>query len=56
MSVTAFISEGEVHRFKTGPEPMTIVALHPDSDWGPTDEAHPMINRTDILSGQESLI
>jgi hypothetical protein len=25
---------------------MVVVAYHPDSDYGPTHEAHPMINRT----------
>ena len=25
---------------------MDVVAFHPDSDWGPTDAAHPMLNRT----------
>ncbi|HDR8128707.1 TPA: hypothetical protein QC448_004594 [Bacillus cereus] len=27
---------------------MKIVAYHPDSDWGPSDENHPMLNRTFI--------
>ena len=36
------------HRFKTDLNPMTIYAYHPDTDWGPTDENHPMINRTII--------
>jgi hypothetical protein len=34
------------HRFVTGTESMDVIAYHPDSDWGPTDEEHPMINRT----------
>jgi hypothetical protein len=25
---------------------MLVVAYHPESDYGPTHEAHPMINRT----------
>ena len=29
---------------------MKLVAYHPDSDFGPTDELHPMINRT-IVNG-----
>ena len=29
---------------------MKLVAYHPDSDFGPTDETHPMINRT-IVNG-----
>ena len=40
------ICTGEKHRFKTDNIPMVVVAYHPDSDWGPTDETHPMINRT----------
>lgn len=45
---TAFLlSEHEQHAFRTfANESMDIVAFHPDSDWGPTDAAHPMINRT----------
>lgn len=44
---TVFLIEtNEVHRFRTEVEPMVVVAYHPDSDWGPTDEVHPMINRT----------
>jgi hypothetical protein len=40
------LEPGAVHRFKTADSPMTVVVYHPDSDFGPTDEAHPMINRT----------
>jgi hypothetical protein len=29
---------------------MRVVAYHPDSDFGPQDEDHPMINRT-IVDG-----
>lgn len=36
------------HRFMTKEEGMVVIAYHPDSDWGPTDEVHPMINRTII--------
>ncbi len=36
------------HKFDTEEECMNIIAFHPDSDWGPTDEIHPMINRTII--------
>jgi quercetin dioxygenase-like cupin family protein len=41
-----FLPAGEVHRFRTEDGPMTVIAYHPDSDWGATDEVHPMINRT----------
>ena len=34
------------HSFSTTEEEMVVVAYHPDSDYGPTHEAHPMINRT----------
>jgi len=42
------IEEREYHRFKTQDESLTIVAFHPDGDWGPTDENHTMLNRTYI--------
>lgn len=43
----AFIIRAEgKHSFKTADEEMVVVAYHPDSDYGPTHEAHPMINRT----------
>ena len=38
------------HKFNTGAESMDVIAFHPDSDFGPTDEVHPMINRT-IVDG-----
>lgn len=34
------------HRFITDETFMNVIAYHPDSDWGPTDEIHPMVNRT----------
>ncbi|PHM56916.1 hypothetical protein Xekk_01482 [Xenorhabdus sp. KK7.4] len=36
----------EIHSFHTDDTPLRIVVYHPDSDFGPTHEAHPMINRT----------
>ncbi len=41
------IHAGGKHRFRTlrGSD-MVVIAYHPDSDFGPTDEIHPMINRT----------
>jgi quercetin dioxygenase-like cupin family protein len=45
------IPEGEVHSFSTGNSHMDIVAYHPDSDFGPTDENHPMLNKTLINHG-----
>jgi quercetin dioxygenase-like cupin family protein len=45
----AFIIEPhEEHRFVTTYEGMIVVAYHPDSDFGCTDEVHPMKNRTYI--------
>lgn len=35
-----------LHRFRTEGESVLIVAWHPDSDTGPTDDDHPMIRRT----------
>ncbi len=34
------------HSFHTTNEALRVIAFHPDSDYGPTHEAHPMINRT----------
>jgi len=35
------------HRFATdGATSMDVIAYHPDSDFGPTHEEHPMVNRT----------
>ena len=39
------------HAFYTGagtgePAALTVLAFHPDSDFGPTDDDHPMLNRT----------
>jgi AraC-like ligand binding domain len=43
------LREHEVHSFKTTRgETMDVIAFHPDSDWGPTDGVHPMLNRTYI--------
>ena len=33
-------------RLPMTPVGMDVIAFHPDSDWGPTDQAHPMRNRT----------
>jgi len=34
------------HSFRTKDDDLLVVAYHPDSDFGPTHENHPMINRT----------
>ena len=41
-----FLPAGALHGFLSDREGMTVVAYHPDSDTGPTDQDHPMINRT----------
>jgi quercetin dioxygenase-like cupin family protein len=47
----AFIIEtNAVHSFNTQGESMDVIAFHPDSDTGMTDDDHPMINRT-IVGG-----
>ncbi|MAE65234.1 MAG: hypothetical protein CMJ18_13265 [Phycisphaeraceae bacterium] len=38
------------HSFHTTRRSLTIVAFHPDSDFGPTHEDHPMLNRTILTS------
>jgi hypothetical protein len=46
-SGTAFsLVEHERHRFFTTDSSMTVIAFHPDGDWGPTDHNHTMLNRT----------
>lgn len=40
------LTEQERHRFRTEDSSMTVVAFHPDGDWGPTDHNHTMLNRT----------
>jgi hypothetical protein len=31
---------------------MDVVPYHPDSDWGPSHEEHPMVNRT-LVGGKK---
>lgn len=44
------LEEQEMHSFRTDKanETMDVIAYHPDSDWGPVDGNHPMLNRTYI--------
>ena len=42
------LEENELHRFRTTDSSMTVIAWHPDGDWGPTDHNHTMLNRTYI--------
>jgi len=42
-----------LHRFRTDQgQSMDVVPYHPDSDFGPTDEEHPMVNRT-LVGGRK---
>jgi quercetin dioxygenase-like cupin family protein len=40
------IPAGCPHSFFTDDEALDVIAYHPDSDFGPTDDIHPMVNRT----------
>ncbi|MFT4549688.1 MAG: quercetin dioxygenase-like cupin family protein [Verrucomicrobiales bacterium] len=42
------IPANAAHSFHTSDEALRVIAFHPDSDFGPTDETHPMVNRTII--------
>jgi mannose-6-phosphate isomerase-like protein (cupin superfamily) len=45
------IHAGGLHKFQTFTDhDMRVLAYHPDSDFGPDDEQHPMLNRT-IVDG-----
>lgn len=45
-----FLNEGSQHSFESSSEGLSVVAFHPDSDWGPSDQVHPMLNRTYLTS------
>lgn len=40
------IPAGSLHSFFTADESLDVIAWHPDSDFGPTNQNHPMLNRT----------
>jgi quercetin dioxygenase-like cupin family protein len=40
------IPTGCLHAFATSKEPLDVIAWHPDSDFGPTHQHHPMVSRT----------
>ena len=44
------LHDAGTHKFDTFGSHMDVIAFHPDSDFGPEDECHPMINRT-IVNG-----
>jgi quercetin dioxygenase-like cupin family protein len=41
-----YIAKNTEHGFVTETSSMDVIAYHPDSDWGPTHNEHPMVNRT----------
>ncbi len=41
-----YIAKNTEHCFVTETSTMDVIAYHPDSDWGPTHQDHPMVNRT----------
>ncbi len=47
------IKTGVLHSFDTKDSHLDIIAFHPDSDTGMTDDNHPMVNRT-IVDGVSS--
>ena len=49
-----YIPTGCLHSFYTREAALDVVAWHPDSDFGPRDDDHPMINRTVISSSASS--
>ncbi len=50
----AFVIEPDgLHCFHTDEDELLVLAYHPDSDFGPTHEDHPMINRTVVPGGEE---
>lgn len=41
-----YLEENQAHCFYSKDEKLVIIAFHPDSDVGPSDENHPMLSRT----------
>jgi quercetin dioxygenase-like cupin family protein len=49
----AFVIRADaLHCFHTGPSELLVLAYHPESDFGPTHEDHPMINRTRVRESE----
>jgi hypothetical protein len=42
------LDAGELHSFHTVDQDLRIIVYHPETDFGPTHENHPMVNRTEI--------
>jgi quercetin dioxygenase-like cupin family protein len=43
-----WLNSETIHQFVTNEDKLTVIAYHPDSDVGMTNENHPMLNRTVI--------
>jgi len=41
-----YIPQNGRHSFHTSEQELRVIAYHPDSDFGPTHENHPMVNKT----------
>lgn len=41
-----YIPQNSRHSFHTQDQELRVIAYHPDSDFGPTHENHPMVNKT----------
>lgn len=41
-----YIPQDGLHSFHTLADDLRVIAYHPDSDFGPTHENHPMVNKT----------
>lgn len=50
------IPTGAMHSFNTSDETLDVIAFHPDSDTGMTDDDHPMVNRTMVAGVSASKI
>ena len=50
------IHANQSHAFATQDGSMRVIAYHPDSDFGATDQFHPMINRTIVEGVSASLL
>jgi mannose-6-phosphate isomerase-like protein (cupin superfamily) len=45
-----FLNEGVPHHFESKDSGLSLVAFHPETDWGPTNQIHPMLNRTFLVA------
>lgn len=48
------VHTGGLHSFETEQSPMTLISFHPDSEFGPSDLSHPMIDKT-IIEGKSAV-